>query len=110
VIAAGVAQVRLETNLSPVVVCEAEAARYWLSVAQLAVTVQVPEPDVIVTVAPLLIEQEPVAVITAFVLAFVVAVTVKVDWYGAVTGAPVNVTVAAPLEAVVDSVIFGAAV
>ena len=77
-IAAGVAQVRLETNLSPVVVCEAEAARYWLSVAQLAVTVQVPEPDVIVTVVPL-IEQEPLAVITAFVLAFVVAVTVKVD-------------------------------
>jgi hypothetical protein len=69
----------LETNFCAVVVCEAEAARYWLSAAQFAVTVQVPEPDVIVTVAPLLIEQDPVAVITAFVLAFVVAATVKAD-------------------------------
>ena len=78
-IAAGVAQVRLETNFCAEVVCEAVAARYWLSVAQLAVTVQVPEPDVIVTVVPL-IEQDPLlAVITAFVLAFVVATNVKVD-------------------------------
>ena len=37
----------------------------------------------------------PLVVIAAFVLAFVVAVTVKVDWYGAVAGAPVKVTVGA---------------
>jgi hypothetical protein len=54
------------------------AARYWLSAAQFAVTVQIPEPDVIVTVVPLM-EQDPLALITAVVLAFVLAATVKVD-------------------------------
>jgi len=78
VIGAGVAQVRLETNFCAVVVCEAVAARYWLSAAQFAVTVQIPEPDVIVTVVPLM-EQDPLALITAVVLAFVLAATVKVD-------------------------------
>jgi hypothetical protein len=76
--AAGVGQVRLEANFCAVVVCEAVAARYWLSAAQFAVTAQVPEPDVMVTVV-LLTEQDPLAVITAFVLAFVVAATVKDD-------------------------------
>lgn len=77
-IGAGVAQVRLEANFCAVVLCEAEAARYWLSAAQFAVTLHVPEPEVMVRVVPLM-EQDPLAVITAFVLAFVVAVTVKVD-------------------------------
>jgi len=78
VIAAGVAQAKLEDNFCAVVVCEAEAARYWVSVAQFDVTEQIPEPDVMVTVVPL-IEQDPLAVMAAFVLALVVAVTVKVD-------------------------------
>lgn len=82
----------VEINFSAVVLCEAVAARYLLSAAHFALRTHVPVPDVIVTVVPLT-EQAPVAVITAFVLAFVVAVTVNVDWYGALAGAPVNVTV-----------------
>src|SRR6202035_5745055 len=92
--AAGVAHAMVEGNFCAVVLCEAEEARYWVSAAQFAVMVQVPVPVVIVTVVPL-IEQGPLVVIAAFELALVVAVTVKVDWYGAVAGAPVNVTVGA---------------
>jgi hypothetical protein len=39
------------------------------------------------------IEQAPVAVITAGLVAFVVAETTKVEWYPALAGAPVKVTV-----------------
>jgi ABC-type amino acid transport system permease subunit len=49
-------------------------------------------PLVIVTVFPE-IAQEPVAVIVAVVLAFVVATTAKDELNAAVGGAPVNVTV-----------------
>jgi hypothetical protein len=47
-------------------------------------------PLVIVTVRPL-IEHTPLAVITADVLAFVVAATGKLEAYGSVAGAPVKV-------------------
>jgi hypothetical protein len=47
-------------------------------------------------------EHAPLDVITAVVLEFVVAVTPKVDRYGAVAGAPVKVTVGAASLAVVD--------
>ena len=54
---------------------------------------------------------EPLAVITAAVLAFVVADTTNVDLYAALTGAPVKATVGAigvPGDAVVDWVAFPA--
>jgi hypothetical protein len=62
--------------------------------------VHVPVPLVIVTVVPL-IEQEPAAAMVGVIPEFVVAVTVNVDWYGAVAGAPVKFTVGAALAAVV---------
>jgi hypothetical protein len=62
--------------------------------------VHVPEPLVIVNVAPL-IEQAPAAAMVGVMPEFEVATTVKVDWYGAVAGAPVKVTVGAILAAVV---------
>ena len=77
-IAAGVGQIKVVVSFSAIVVCSAEAVRYWLSAAQVALMVHVPVPEVIVTVAPLP-EQGPLAVITAVLLAFVAAVTVKVD-------------------------------
>ena len=73
-----------------------------LSVAQLAVRLQVPVALVIVTVAVALAgvpltaptEQTPaVPVIAGIVLALVVALTAKVAWLGAPAGAPVKVTV-----------------
>jgi hypothetical protein len=45
-----------------------------------------------VTVVPLTV-QGPVEVIVAATPAFVVAVTLNVDWYGALVGAPVKLTV-----------------
>jgi hypothetical protein len=75
-----------------------------LFAAQFAVIVQVPLPSVIVTVVPA-IEQEPVAVMVGVMPEFVVATTVKLDWYVAVAGAPVKVTVCASRDvAVVVSV------
>jgi hypothetical protein len=74
-----------------------------LSAAQLAVSEQVPVPLFIVTVLPA-IEQAPLAVMVAVVLAVVVADTGKVVLYGELAGAPVNVTVGAILLAVVDCV------
>jgi hypothetical protein len=68
--------------------------------AHVAVRVHVPVPLVIVTVAAL-IEQEPVAVMVGVIPEFEVATTVKVDWYGAVAGAPVMLAVCATLAAVV---------
>ena len=62
-----------------------------LSAAQLADRLQVPVPLVIFTRLPA-IEQAPVAVMTAGVLALVDDATVNVDQYAAVAGAPVNVT------------------
>jgi hypothetical protein len=56
--------------------------------------VHVPVPLVMVTVVPP-IEQAPVAVIVGVMPEFDVATTVKVDWYEAVAGAPVKVTVCA---------------
>ena len=56
----------------------AEAARKLLSAGEFAVRLHVPVPLVIVTVLPA-IEQAPLAVMVAVVLAFVVAATVKVD-------------------------------
>jgi hypothetical protein len=63
-----------------------------LSAAQFAVTQQVPVPLVMVTVLPA-IEQAAPAVITAVVLALVVAETANVELYAALAGAPVKVTV-----------------
>ena len=65
-----------------------------MSAAQVAVSEHMPDGAEIVTVTPAT-EQEPLAVITAGVLAFVDARTVNVPWYGAVTGAPVKLTVGA---------------
>jgi hypothetical protein len=70
--------------------------------------VHVPTPIVIVTVVPL-IEQAPAAVMVGAMPEFDVATTVKVDWYGAVAGAPVKVTVGATLVAVVVCVTVAAA-
>jgi hypothetical protein len=56
-----------------------------------------------VTVVPL-IEQALIAVIVGVTPEFVVATTVKVDWYPAVAGAPVNVTVGVAFVAVVACV------
>ena len=58
-----------------------------------------PVPLVMVTTFPA-IEHAPVAVMTAVVLALVVADTVKVDKYAAVAGAPVKVTVGVPCATV----------
>ena len=63
-----------------------------LVAAQLAVMVQVPEPSVIVTVVPEIV-QEPVAVKVGVTPELVVDETVKVDEYVSVAGAPVKVTV-----------------
>ncbi len=68
------------------------------SAAQFAVRLHAVVPLVIVTVFPAT-EQPPLAVITAVVLAFVVLETVNVDWYAALAGAPVKVTVGAILVA-----------
>ena len=57
---------------------------------------QVPVPLVMVTVVPV-IEHEPLAVMTAALLALVVVATVNVDWEGALAGAPVKVTVGVAL-------------
>jgi hypothetical protein len=58
-------------------------------------------PLVIVTLFPE-IEQAPLAVITAVVLALVLDETVNMELSGALAGAPVKVTVGAILLAVVD--------
>ena len=55
-----------------------EAAEWLVSAAQLAVRLHAPVPLIMVTALPA-IEQAPLAVITAVVLALVVAVTVNVD-------------------------------
>ncbi|MGA2722504.1 MAG: hypothetical protein ABSG79_08800 [Bryobacteraceae bacterium] len=60
-----------------------------------------PVPLVIVTLFPE-IEQAPLAVITAVVLALVLDETVNMELSGALAGAPVKVTVGAILLAVVD--------
>jgi hypothetical protein len=60
-----------------VVDCAADAARKLLSAAHVAESEQGPEGAVMVTVVPVT-EQEPLAVMTAVVLAFVVAVTANV--------------------------------
>jgi hypothetical protein len=70
------------------------------SAAQLAVREHVPVPLVIVTVWPA-IEHAPLAVIVAVVLAFVVAFIGNVVLYPALAGAPVKVVVGVALEAVV---------
>jgi hypothetical protein len=67
----------VEGNFCAVVLCETEAGRYRPSAAQAAVTVHFPVPVVIATIVPLI--KHPFAVITAVVLAFVLANTVKVD-------------------------------
>jgi len=72
-----------------------------LSAAHVAVRVHVPVPLVIVTLFPE-IEQAPLAVITAVVLALVLDETVNMELSGALAGAPVKVTVGAILLAVVD--------
>ena len=72
-----------------------------LSAAHVALSEHAPLPPVIVTVL-LAIEQAPLAVMTAVVLALVVAVTVNVAPYGVVAGAPVNVTVGAIVVAAVE--------
>ena len=66
-------------------------------------------PLAIVTVPLLIVQTEAgVAVIAAVVLAFVVAGTVNVDWYAAVDGAPVKVTVGAIFAALVVCVAVAA--
>jgi cytochrome b len=71
--------------------------------------VHVPVPLVIVTVSPLIV-QEPVAVIVGTLAEFDVADTVKLDWYAALAGAPVKLTVGFTAAAtVVVSVTPGAA-
>ena len=60
-----------------------------------------PVPLVMVTTLPTL-EQAPLLVITAVVLAFVVAATVKWLLYAALDGAPVKFTVGAIFVAAVD--------
>ena len=85
-----------------------------MSVAQVAVSVQVPVPLFIVTVVPL-IEQVAagVAVIVGVMPEFCVVATVNVDKYAAYSGAPVKVTFGATfvtvLTAVTVSVACGAA-
>ena len=54
-----------------------------------------PVPLVIVTRFPAIV-QTPAGVIVAVALAFVAAVTVNVELYAALAGAPVNVTVGGP--------------
>jgi len=72
--------------------------------------VHVPVPLTIVTVLPLIVQTVAgVAVMTAVVLAFVVADTVKLDWYGAVVGAPVKLTVGAAAAAMVVVSLTGVA-
>jgi hypothetical protein len=63
-----------------------------LSAAQVAVSEQTPVPLLIVT-RLVTMEHAPAAVMTAVVLALVVAVTVNVDPKAALAGAPVKVTV-----------------
>ena len=72
-----------------------------LSAAQVAVREQVPVPLVMVTADPTFV-QAPLLVITAMVLALVVAATLKVLLYAALGGAPVKVTVGAITLDVVD--------
>jgi hypothetical protein len=62
----------------------------------LAARLQVPVPLVIVTRLPVT-PHAPVTVITAALVALLVAETVKVDSYLAVAGAPVKVTVGVAL-------------
>jgi hypothetical protein len=69
-----------------------------LSAAQFAVNAQLPAPLVMVTVVPE-IEHDPLAVITAVVLALVVAVTLKEVPDAALAGAPVKVAVGLALTA-----------
>ena len=59
--------------------CVAVAAKYLASAAQFAVRLQVPVPLVMVTKLTEIV-QAPVAVMTAAVLALVIADTVNVDW------------------------------
>jgi hypothetical protein len=56
---------------------------------------------VFIVTMPLLIEHAPVAVMVGVSPEFDVAATVKADWYWAVVGAPVKVTVCAACAAVV---------
>jgi hypothetical protein len=63
----------------------------------------VPVPLVIVTRVPLT-EQAPDAAMVGTIPEVEDAATVKVDWYRAVAGAPVKVTVCAALAALVDCV------
>ena len=73
-----------------------------MSAAQVAVSEHVPEPLIIVTVLPRT-EQAPLAVMAAAALALVVAETLNVELYGALTGAPVKVMVGLDLAlAVID--------
>ena len=72
------------------------------SAAQVAVSVQVPVPLIMVTravVLPVLATVQtpavPVTVMVGTAVELVVAVTVKVDRYDALAGAPVKVTVGA---------------
>jgi hypothetical protein len=69
--------------------------------------VHVPVPLVIVTVVPL-IEQAPLVVMVGVMPALDVVSTVNVDWYGALDGAPVKLTVGAILAARVVFVTFAA--
>ena len=72
-----------------------------LSAAQVARSEQEPVPLVMVTAVPVF-EQAPMLVITAVLLALVVAATVKTLWKAALIGAPVKVTVGPILLAMVD--------
>jgi hypothetical protein len=72
-----------------------------LSAAQVAVSEQAPVPLVMVMVVPRF-EQFPAAVINAATLALVVAETANVEWYAALAGAPVKVTMGAIVLAAVD--------
>jgi len=88
--------------LVALVTCDLEAAEYCEVAGQVAATVQDPVPLVIVTSAlelvgvPLTaptVQMPEVPVICGSIPALVVAVTVKLELYWALEGAPVNVTV-----------------
>jgi hypothetical protein len=98
-----VVSVRVAMALTADVFCVLGAGDvYFESAAQVAVSVQVPVPLVIVTSALAFAGVPPTAptvhipevpVICGIVLALVVAVTVKLVLYAALAGAPVKVTV-----------------
>jgi hypothetical protein len=94
VIGAGGAQKIVGVGGSAVVDCVAEVPRYCPDAVQDAVSKQVPVDATIFTVVPTILHA-PLAVIDGVTPELEVATTVKVEYSGAVAGAPVKLTVGA---------------